>query len=375
MIFDPPMEKANLIISLLFIPWAAFDLFYPITVKSELGFWGQWIVAYVFMNSTHGALTFVMMASMPEFGAWAKTRTRWLKIRRGHLAAIALSGIFLFGLYRALTTSFAPAREWILYLFLPLLYLRATHILWQIRGLAAMYNHNALMAQIWSADELTRVRRHWDIERKLFGGLALTLVLTLLLALQPRMPILPGFIGKNIDYLWTLRVAFALGIIINAHLTPRSELSNKTLFLFRTIYVAFGFSLINAYACRSLHGVEYLGLYQKMRTRSAWKPSAWMAYAIPAVSFTIAALLHLSYNFRWWLEPMLGNIALVFAAIYFLFEYGHFFVDAIIFRFRNPDIRKTIAPLVMEEARTSIPSRLPRAPSSSERSPREHPAA
>jgi hypothetical protein len=144
-------------------------------------------------------------------------------------------------------------------------------------------------------------------------------------------------------------VGVAFMIFLNAFAYPKIERTGKRFFLTSTIFSALGIhSPMAVVLMRGLHGLEYTFLSHRMFKRSTVGKLSVLTIAI----VVIIVAIHL---FICWITPRnaLTNVpkfpeGLLQAAyvIAFVLEFGHYYLDSLLYKFQDADARENIAPLL-----------------------------
>lgn len=343
-LFPEKIERWNLVLGIIFlVPVIYLFCLHSGPPTDAARFYARMIVGTVFLNSAHSGFSLLMLFLVPEFREWALHKAAGKKFRRAVFIALFILGILLFGvLYRA--QPFTLHEDWLHIGLLMLVLIQGAHITGQFRGLAALYNHEAEKQLSFTAQELEKKRRHDRIEGKLFSALIAHAMLVAYLSFDK---------GINNKYPWAFSFAIGLGIILslglllNAQLTPKSAQSNKRIYLLRTLFAPM---IVGSFwartALKAIHGTEYFFVFLQVRRNSRWQISALAFTLITlAIGVTVFAMT-LPINNPTWFDHWWKEILVCTYVMQFFFEYTHYYLDSILFRFRDPELRRHIGPLL-----------------------------
>lgn len=298
------------------------------------------VTAYFFLNTTHVVFTFLMFLFLPEartllVGA-VRRRARW-----PFVAAAFVLALMAFG-YQRDANVFALDAFWSRVVFALLLGISYQHILAQMFGFSMLYN---TVSRNELGPEPEKVARLQGYERRCFQ---------VLLWLVPTLnPFVQTWQNPIAHLLFPLEGALATGIVWNAWHLHKLRPSKKFIYLCRLPFWLFaGPYIFGDLIIRSLHGIEYLFITRQMLGASSKKRGPAFMTAFWFGSCVIYPMLFYSLiGSRGWLPHMgfWSFTPVLFAIVPFL-EYVHYYLDGIIFRFKDFEVRRLIGPLLVPRA-------------------------
>jgi hypothetical protein len=296
-----------------------------------------------------------MLLTMPEFRNWARTRLSLIRLNRGTFAYWGLGLTFLYAALFNWESLNRPASFWSGLFFMPFLCLQTIHVLGQVRGLASMYSVQGHAVLDFSEKEQLKIYRQEKLEKILFRSIGFLIIVISVVNYisNPRF----GLLSFR-AFAFGTALLMGFGVILNAFFMPKSSRSNKSWYICRVLYAILavgGLIPWAAFASRSLHGIEYLAVCRKMNSRSQWRFSKGAIIGFFVLAYAFALLTHEMSARDLYPLDLPKPVVKFFFAFSFLRGYGHYFLDAILFRFHNPDIRKTLGPLLGGRASESQP--------------------
>lgn len=343
-IFDGRYERLNLWLCFFFVPFVALDLSIGIGSHPNPDVTLMWFTVYsfLFLSAIHNGFTFVMLFAFPEF-----RKLGFNRIFRGMLPEKATVAILLFAIGAAGSLTY--------YKLLPLSLLKffwiadilvnTAHPLGQVRGLGYLYNREAEAKLGFTDAEKAEVRRLERIDVRLYQA---TFGLIVFGALS-----LPFNFSSRWNFLLVLIPTTLL--VFNSMRYPKAKQSNRTMFLSRLLLMPFNVMSPTAFmAGKSMHGVEYFFLFEKMFSRSRVYKTVLATIFIGVGCVVFSGFVHMrAVNERLDLVPM-GETAMMFLVpLHCIVVYGHVVLDKFIFRFRDPVVREAILPLVSNSRKTA----------------------
>jgi hypothetical protein len=345
-IFRGSLERFNLWLAFAFLPWVIFDLFHPMDRTSEAKGILNLIAAFVFLDCVHAVFTFALLLLLPEFQSWANSRIRSVRLTWGQIASLGMIITLIFGLLFHPAFSRRLAADWSRILFIPFVTLQGIHALGQVRGLSAMYNVRGHAALEYTNEERTKIQRHERIERKLFQSITLVLIGVAVLSFWSNLTL--GWLSIR-----SIAIGLSAALVLNAFLTPKSNCSNKRSFIWRVFFITLsvgGFSPAAGLASRSLHGIEYFCVCEKLASNSKRRFSNSVLIGLFVMMFIVAAISYFPISREVITFQLSKPIYRICFALAFFRTYAHYFLDAILFRFQNADVKRTVGPLLLEKA-------------------------
>lgn len=339
-IFSPRIEKANLLFPILFVPFVAWELLTHKIFNFYQTSFSTYAVRIIFLNQIHVYFTFAMLLFFPEIRQWTKNSIT----KKSNNFWIKTSVFFIF-IYGAITLfiytkPYMVIQNLILYFFI--IY-GHHHSLWQSYGLSRMYN---------AKDD----KRRFEIfEKRIIHFIFAVQSLRLFNRFFPKL------FGSNqlIQFIDMSLLIFSLialiTLIVACHRDHKLEQSNKIYFLSRYIFfILVPDAFIAALAIAAIHGVEYFFVFLKMSQNSkqveATKKIMWIF--IGFISFI--ALVGTSFRNNSPVLPILLKMRLSEAPIFFLvladltkaFSLLHYYLDGLLFQFKNEKTRQLVLPLL-----------------------------
>lgn len=337
-IFRPRYERAFLILLSILLALAGAacgGLLELPTIKDE---WVKFVVFFLFFNYLHTLLTILGIILVPELRAWFKSQFQPRRfVFFGSIIAVIgyvswwgvrsfnkneASGVLLAGIFTLLIS---------------------IHNLGQTKGLSLMYNRY-LRPLLSDAEKVqqTKVERS---ERWIFNIL---ISLLFLLALGTSYKVLKTSVPQSsILYLQFLFVGLAGALILNSLRYPQLFKTNKFFYL----QVIWLFALIPVVPAAlvlqmGVHGVEYVLLGDVVVRRSKLRLTKKLIVFAGAFLLCFAVIKGLDSRLfsqsrgaidSWYLP------AIIIVGVFI--EYFHYYVDGIMFRFKDQAVRSNIAPL------------------------------
>lgn len=337
MALDPDLERWNLALGLLAIPAFLIAVIWGASLESSSQQVLRAITGFLFLNVTHTLFTLVMLATLPEFKTWLRSKPTSLPVT--NLVRILVVSLLILSIGATIHLGPGVKAEWVLYGWIAMVILRSQHILGQCRGVVALYNSRLGGAtRSNGTSTLSQVMR-W--ERWGFRFILVDLAV---------MAVMRAFKVGDV-WIW---FAVICGLIVASAMIAvtiwrRQEQGfNKTVYMLRLLL--FPLALVNFAVNtikQSLHGFEYLLILIQLRRRSGQTGSTWGLFAILALTsaFSIMFLSHAVFPsfFRDW-NPRALALLLTFS---FWNEYGHYYLDSVLFRFRDPNVKDTIGALLV----------------------------
>jgi hypothetical protein len=315
------------------------------------------IIANFFLfNATHTGLTFLMLAIVPEFRLLfinsLRTRRSWIFVGIAMVPALVIIGAVRHFAIPVNGVTFKWAAEFAVVLGF-------CHGPAQCFGLSMLYPRQV---------DCRKRRIAFQIER--------LLAKVFLFGMVPLIHV--TFHVSNFLALWSLPIilfqvsvgAIIVGIALWIQ-WGRSQL--RSLFLIRLFCYPFmvKYWLVSAWI-RALHGVEYIGIAHAAYTRTASKRRKFIWYISAFFILVPYTILYLPYPdhspkifatiYRDYLGPKIFATTL---CLCYLLEIMHYYIDAFIFRMRDPVVGCSIGPLFrrpIEISHYSGPTSLPRTP-------------
>lgn len=333
-IFRPRYERAYFVVLAFFLAIAAaasFDLFKMPSFKDR---WVQLAVIFLLFSYLHTLLTFLGIIFVPELRAWFR---ELLKPRR--LAVFAfIVGVIFYTSWEGLRSLDKQEMSGAVLSSIFMLLISA-HNLGQTKGLSLMYNRylRPRLSELEMAKQL-KVER---VERWIFNVL-----LAKIAFIAIALPVL----RNHMQYIWGLHLLFiilSLALVINSLRYPQLFKTNKfyylqSIWLYALVPLMPGALVLQM----GLHGVEYVMLGDVVLRRSKMRlTKRWLYLAVFILVF-FSLLKGFDAKLFSGNDGALDRRFTSALVILFVFlEYLHYYVDSLMFRFKDPYVRENIAPL------------------------------
>lgn len=352
-VFSKRGEWINLILPAFFVPMFLMNFFirYP---SPSVTLWARWIVGAIFFNTIHVTFTAVNLVQIPEMRAFAERRSAFGLYGQYAKWTAIFVGLYLFAKV-CLDQTFHgwTSNRWLLTPMLMGLVrdvFSIPHFLHQSKGISLMYSYQIRKNSNLTSVELQQLSKSERTEKRIFTILSLSCV--------------SATVVNWIAYSWDFRAvswfflavnsACVLMLFRNLKLLPQASRGYKRNYLVRMIY--WPLSLCNFFwgdmVTRSIHGVEYVMINDNIvgNTKCRKPLLLWTTLILGGVSMMAAQIF---------CEGILEDrrILTELGALLFATSLFHYYVDAILFQFRDPSVRELIGPLVqpLEIAPECIP--------------------
>jgi hypothetical protein len=332
-VFSPRLERAYLAIMTVFL----VILFYQHAgVGSAWNFrapFAQFFMSIICLNFIHLLFSLILLIGYPEFRNWFLDFCKSQKFVRFVVISILI-------LWAGVLTVTRISDTEVIFVSILILCLRSIHNVGQVKGLSLMYN--GLHAPKLTPSELEKQKQLEKIERFLFAVMIFLIFADHFFA---------DVVKTKIDLRWvfaSLSVLCGFGIFANALRYPKIKESNKPWFLTTLIFVALsGWSQAAFILQNSLHGLEYSFLCADMTKRSAVKINIARMFFVASVvaMFAILGIFLLGFVDVGSYRTSMPWRTLV--VVGFFIEFFHYYIDSLMFRFRDPAVREHLQAVVM----------------------------
>ncbi|MBK7843413.1 MAG: hypothetical protein IPJ71_06905 [Bdellovibrionales bacterium] len=348
-LFSKNLEYLNLAIPFIWYPLIALDLFiFPgalgLPTGSQQNTLWDFVRNIIFLNSIHALFPYIFLFRSEEIKNWILLQGGgkfgfWSKL------VGVQSFFFLFFFKIQIISHWATnslAVEFIVAVVTIGLF--SHHPLAQIRGISRLYD-----IRNEPTDPVGTVNLRKSQKREKYLFILYTWAFVLLMVV-----LFSNLIGPNrffwLHYAFLFLLPFCLGIILNFFSYPKPWNYLKLLYLLRS----FAFPLIFLSPAAKMvigtsHGIESFCVYRHVKERSK-SGKQWMN--ITAYSLFSFVLLGLLFNYRNlsflnWLriESEFTSRAITSLGLSFIFT--HYYIEAILYRFRKPDCREHTLPLLV----------------------------
>lgn len=295
------------------------------------------LVSYLFFNSIHTLFTLGLLIGLPEFRSWLlKTVTSF--------KGVFVFLVFIFLIYYTFIHANriqinATVQEFGILLFLTF---KCIHNLGQTKGLSLLLNRD-LKRNVQSIDQKKFLQAE-ERERHLFNIFLILLWIEIVGA--------PFYLSNSINLIktfgYTTGVILTGLLVLNFSLYPGRFSLKKLFLLLSTLFFGFGFSsVLAANIQRALHGVEYVFFSRRMTLASKGKPHNIHKYMLFCSGFAVIIILHFA---PYKMFPGHADGSTPWGAILtmtgLLLEYSHYYLDSLMFKFKNEDVAMTIGTLL-----------------------------
>lgn len=339
-IFKPQYER-------LYLGLVAFSLIFCAANfvtgfgKESLGTeWMRFFVYFLCFNYLHVILTFVGLAALPEMRKWLRHQ---LSLPRFFFFGSVVAIVLYIGAVRFVNIDKATVSGELLIGIYALLV--SMHNISQTKGLSLLYNR--LVKPSLTAEEAQKAKRIETFERIGFNAmLVFNFAYILIRWLRPE------YWKSDVFASFAFGIGLmAIVVISNSIRYPKAFRSNKVYFLSSTLIYAFIpvlplASLMN----RALHGCEYIFLADRMvdNSKVKWSRATLALTIVPLFLFAIL------YSFDWRFIPQVAqliprNWITPIISVVIWFEYLHYYLDGVMFRFSDPVVRANIGPLIFPD--------------------------
>lgn len=322
---------------------------------------GRFLADAVLLGTIHSVLSYVMMIFLPECRAWMRASfgngsylRAWLRI--GVVAAI------IFAMFYTVLRTQAPA--WIKGIYVFSIYVFGVrHWVRQTQGFTSLYNYHLQQLPSIVPQDKAKIQSIQVREKNLFTVVTYATIAVNLCTYDNELGS-AALLGPEVRP-WFFIVAMAAAILLlrSAFKTPMVEMSNKVLYAIRILIIPFhSLSLVANFAMRSTHGMEFLATYLKMTENSKFPRSKLRWYFLASVAFVVFAGFCTAMK-----RPILGGILRedpsvnqfllsLIMSLDLTFTYFHYYADAIMFKFQDPNVREFIGPLLNEPKVAASPA-------------------
>ena len=296
------------------------------------------LVFFIGFNYQHLILTFVGLAVLPEMRKWLRHQ---FSMPRFFFFGSVVAVILYIGAVRFSNIDRTEISGQILIsIYVGLI---AIHTLSQTKGLSLLYNR--LLKPNLTPLESEKARRVEILERICFNGMLVIFFLYWIVKILK-----PELMGEGSSQYFAIAIgSLSIVIVLNSARYPAVFRSNKVYFLFGALlYGLVPILPVANVVNRALHGCEYVFLADRMMANSKvkWQRATLLLATVPLFLSAILFSLNVRYNPsvvqlipRNWIGPIVS--------IGLWFEYLHYYLDAVMFRFSDPVVRANIGPLLI----------------------------
>lgn len=346
-LFSKNLEYLNLAIPLFWYPLIALDLFiFPgalglPTEPRQITLW-DFVRNIIFLNSIHALFPFILLFRSQEI-------KNWIPLQKGGKLGfwsrlIGIQFFFFLFFFKIQTISHWATNNLAVEIILSILTigLFTHHPLAQIRGISRLYD---IRNEPKDPVGIINVRKSQKREKYLFVISTWAFVLFAILLFS-------NLLGPNrsfwVHYAFLFLLPFFLGIILNFFSFPRPWNYLKLLYLLRSL--AFPLTFLSPAArivIGTSHGIESFCVYRHMKDRSI-NGKQWMnLVSIGLFSLASLAILfnYRNLSFLNWLRLESDFTSRAITALGISLIFTHYYIEAILYRFRKPDCREHTLPL------------------------------
>ncbi len=350
-LFEKTDERYNLALPFALLPFVIIGGYYRWGSTLEESLFLNFIASIFLISTLHLGFTIANIISLPEYQTYMRISQRvlkfplWLWWLSVYLFLIIL-GLVVYGLL-------FYNKNWD-YLFLAKLYFGVyflssrIHTIMQIKGLAKIYNFKS--KQTPNYIRIIKEERAQKLE---------TVGIYILAVLCSIQAFTFAFFPRTAHFrpLEIFSIIASLIVVIflflNIKNQPQLHNSSKRTYMYRLFYYPFTPSIgLATIATEIIHGIEYLFVTRELKGHSRMKSSSkWILLITLFCGFiSVTWLLSSHQSFVKLLykntQKEIPTIFLVFSSINVANAFIHFYLDSIIFKFKNPIVRRHIGPLV-----------------------------
>lgn len=353
------VPSAGLLVGTVY--WVANSFGRPLEWHQNLALW---FLSFVFLDSVHVIYTFVLLWTLPELRQWSRNASDasrslisafWTKV-----LLFALGAAILF--YTLELTSLSDKIVWLgsLYAFLEA-FGPQQHTLAQMRGISFCYNSAIRRAYTLEPSELQQAVNAERWEKILFRCVLLgDMIFSTGFFLRSGNYAVPDFVPWFEVLGASIVTVAAGGILLNARRYPKQQGSGKLPYLSRILlFTLKNLAIPAALAVRATHGSEYLVVVKQMVknsgvTEERKKRIFALFIGVTVIYFFVLflgverALVKDMLPPKW--APTLLSCAVLF---HIVVRWVHYYVDAVVFRMKDPATRAIVAPLLVPAPQAS----------------------
>lgn len=331
MLFSPVLERFNLAVPFLAFLALGLHAIFGVSTAPRSDTWPYLIAAIV--GSGHTVLTFLFLSFWPQGRDLARVVFRRSKVKLV-ITTVILAGILFYFVATAFFPGESKVYDALAVIFLALF---AQHALGQMRGLSLLYNHHIRSGAKFSEPEKARFSKIEAWERRLFFLLTLVWIAEV-------------FEQTYFDGIWTavlnpIMLGIVLTIVVLALILPGSSLTNKPIFLLRLFLFPFATTLPEAaFALFFIHGLEYeLTLFKILNFGEKKIATGLWVFSLGFLFIGFPLFHHAAMFFSHLNPSLILSLAVIGKSV----DYFHYYIDALIFKFKDPEIRARLLPALI----------------------------
>lgn len=342
---EPKLRRLDffiLIMGILFLGVSILEMAKIFSITPTMSVALFFFVNVICFNSTHVIVTFVNIWMIPEY---KKVAIDYLKLNlfKQLLMLAMILAIFLFVYDRVLSSQYLLLRTFLIQV---LLFFPIFHGARQSLGLSLLMNVKSLEAGTLSAASEQKSRR---LEHRTIWMLMAGTYLNSLSYFYSEFNLSPSILwaGQVLGFL-TVAVAFLFLFSALFALDDSRLKSEKLVFSLRYgIRALVPFSLPAMFYSMAVHGLEYMDLQKRTLGLSAIHPHKKKFYLLLCFLLLIGFAL-LLYPLNWSYNDIesSGLLAKGLGITALVFTYFHYVLDSLIYRMKDPNIRKQIMPVI-----------------------------
>lgn len=360
-LFSKKTEKIFLFYPLFFLALVPMELiFFNSTIGGTDKFIRRMLTNVLFLDATHVLLTYVVLLRIPELKTWTKDKTSltstWFYIR-----LVLIFGILLTYFNYSWPENNVPW-EFEVVTFI-IAFMPFQHSLYQVRGLSLAYNSGVRTdlyknqkdeAALHASLEKLKLSERWE---KTAFALFFFGIVGMRIINKPDNFFTKTVFSANLSLSnWVFSaVLFAaiFSFLRSLYLLGFANLkwSGKSIHLSRLIaYPLVSVSLVAADLVSIFHGVDYYLVTRKMiSTSNSTSQERATNLLIINTTLVISGLLFIAlsyWRYAYQSETIIPNSLLFLNGFVAAISYLHYYLDRIIFRMRDADSRRIVAPLI-----------------------------
>jgi hypothetical protein len=338
----------------LLVPWAALPLAFLLQLApmgvgpGGNGFLWRFVVDLIFFDFAHVAVTFALVACVPEIRAMSASTARYrlLLSDASVFAVLAFSGAVYFVLPSL--AFLAPGAD-------PMLFTKIYFLL----AVTPKVHH--LIAQMFGVSRAYREPSpNPTFERLCYNAFVVFYLLqTARSGVREWIP--PGLRGVA-----SVLTVFTIAALAGFFWANRRASNRKLFYISRFALwpLSFFFPTLGLFPIAISHSLEYIGLTYRILRRTSGGPavlrSTIIKFTVPTIgAFAISLWADVQFRDQPIFSQSLLRLQSEHPYVFFgmvvvhALSFGHFYVDRFLFRMRNEEPRKFVAPLFYAESNAS----------------------
>ena len=341
-IFEGKRETLLLAFPFLFFPFVFIELYLGLKIDGDLRRGINFLNNIVFFNALHIIFTGIFVGSFPEIKLWIKDYNR--KNKSHFLKKV---GVFLVTLFFTFTVAWKTSHHVFMFSIFVVQIYGIYHILRQNYGFIVLYNQK-------TQSQTPEILKNLNLLICAVAGFVVFVFLGTKQLNSREFPVLNKFLTGT---LWSIQiissiVLFAL-VLGSLWIIYRSSTINKyrqLIFFSRFLLIPFiPFSFLASVAIQSIHGIEYLLISTLMTKRSKvvvrdlFAPISIISIIVVSILTFLSDRNGVTHFFKINLNEITSAL---FVISFTTISAAHYYVDGILFAFKDESNRKHISPLI-----------------------------